>query len=89
MAPYQYPILGEPTLVRVLEILPGGFDSEIRFILHEKRLGDGIPYRALSYAWGPADFTHKIYSAEGYIKVTENLWGALNRYRKVDESIIL
>ena len=84
-APFQYPPLGAPTMIRVLDILPGNPNSEIRFRLREKGLGDGDTYHALSYAWGPPDFTHKIYSAESFIQVTENLWEALNRYRRADE----
>ena len=89
LASYQYSSLGVPTNIRVLEILPGKSDGQICFRLREKRLGDGDAYYALSYAWGPPVFTHKIYSAGGFIKVTENLWEALRRYRKADESITL
>ena len=89
LAPFQYPPLGAPTHIRVLEILPGNPNSEIRFRLREKVLGDGEIYYAVSYTWGPPVFTHKIYSAEGFIQVTENLWEALRRYRKADELMTL
>ena len=88
-APFQYSPLGAPIHIRVLDILPGNHGSEIRFRLREKELGDGDVYHASSYAWGPPDFTHKIYSAEGFIQVTENLWEVLRRYRKAGESITL
>ena len=89
LAPFQYPPLGAPTHIRVLEILPGNPNSEVRFRVREKILGDGGIYYALSYAWGPPNFTRKIYSAEGFIQVTENLWKALNHYRKADELMTL
>lgn len=89
LAPFQYSPLVAPIHIRVLDILPGNHNSEIRFRLREKELGDGDVYHALSYAWGPPDFTHKIYSAESFIQVTENLWEALRRYRKAGESITL
>lgn len=89
LVPFRYPPLGAPTHIRVLEILPGDHNSEIRFGLREKGLGDGDIYYALSYAWGPPHFTHKIYNAEGFIQVTENLWEALRRYRKADKLMIL
>ena len=89
LAPFQYSPLDASTHIRVLEVLPGNPNSEIRFRLREKGLGDGDIYYALSYAWGPPMFTHKIYSAEGFIQVTENLWEALSRYRKADGLITL
>ena len=89
LAPFQYPPLGAPTHIRVLDILPGNANSEIHFRLREKRLGDGDVYHAISYAWGPLVFTHKIYSATGFIQVTENLWEALRRYRKTDDMMTL
>ena len=84
LASYQYSAIG-PTNIRVLDILPGDVSSETHFRLREKELGNGDIYYALSYAWGPPVFTHKIYSAEGFINVTENLWEALRRYREADE----
>ena len=84
LAPFQYPPLGAATHIRVLEILPENPNSDICFRLREKELGNGDIYYALSYAWGPPKFTHKIHSAEGFIDVTENLWEALRRYREVD-----
>ena len=89
LAFFQYSPLGAPIHIRVLDILPGNHNSEIRFPLREEELGDGDVYHALSYAWGPPDFTHKFYSAEGFVQVTENLWEALRRYRKAGESIRL
>lgn len=58
------------------------------FQSREKNLGKtGKVYYALSYAWGPPVFTtHRIYSAEGFIQVTANLWEALRRYREADET---
>ena len=88
-APFQYPPIGAPKDIRVLDILPGNFNSEIHFRLRKRRLGDWKVYYALSYAWGPPDFTHKIYSAEGYIQVTQNLWQALRRYREANKIITL
>ena len=89
LASYQYSSLSEPTHIRVLDILPGNFNSDVRFRLRERRLGDGDIYYAVSYAWGPPVLTHKLYSAEGFIQVTENLWEALRRYRDEDETITL
>ena len=89
LAPFQYPPLSAPTRIRVLDILPGNANSDIRFRLREKRLGDGGVYHAISYAWGPPVFTHKIYSAAGFIQVTENLWEALRRYRNTDDVMTL
>lgn len=84
VAPYQYSAIGAPTNIRVLDILPGDVNSEIRFRLREKELGNRNIYYALSYAWGPPVFTHKIYSEEGSIQVTKNLWEALRHYREAD-----
>ena len=89
LASYHYSAIGAPINIRVLDILPGDINSEIHFRLREKKLGIGDIYYALSYAWGPPVFTHKIYSAEGFIQVTENLWEALRRYRKPDKIITL
>ena len=89
LAPFQYLPLGAPINIRVLDILPGNPNSQVHFRLREKSLGDGDIYYAVSYAWGPPVFTHKIYSAQGFIRVTENLWEALNRYRKANELMTL
>ena len=89
LAPFQYSPLGAPAHIRVLDILPGNANSEIHFRLREKRLGDDDVYHAISYAWGPPVFTHKIHSATGFIQVTENLWEALRHYRKTDDMMTL
>ena len=51
LAPFQYSSLGASIHIKVLDILPGNHNSEIRFRLREKELGDGDVYHALSYAW--------------------------------------
>ena len=79
---FSYTPLSSPTAIRLLDILPGQGLDQIRFVLVEADLDNGIhDYSALSYTWGPAHFPHTISSATGSLKITESLFGALKQLR--------
>ena len=61
MAAFSYAQLPNPSAIRLLDILPGQGNDDVRFVLIEANLDDGLhDYNALSYTWGPARFPHTI-----------------------------
>ncbi|KAI0435609.1 HET-domain-containing protein [Xylaria telfairii] len=75
--------------IRILELLPGVFESDLRGILRTVALDDKPSYEALSYTWGARaeGGTLKIrqktkwMSRSNEIPVTDNLFRALRRLR--------
>jgi Heterokaryon incompatibility protein (HET) len=70
------------TAIRVVHLLPGQWDDEIRCELHTVSL-DALPiYEALSYVWGNPKTTRTILLDSISFNVTDNLAAALRRLRK-------
>lgn len=69
--------------IRLLELLPGPFSTEIRCNLSYTTLQDpvAVPYEALSYVWGTPDFTEPIDLNGEPFFVTKNLATALRHLR--------
>ena len=87
---FSYTPLSSPTAIRLLDILPGQGHDDVRFVLVEVDLDNGIhDWSALSYTWGPAHFPHTISSATGSLKITENLFGALKQLRNPTQKVRL
>ncbi|KAL8366340.1 hypothetical protein RB595_004895 [Gaeumannomyces hyphopodioides] len=88
VAGYRYTPLPSTNSTRFLELLPATDPSdELRCRLNVVDFDkDLISYEALSYTWGDGEMTHHIYVSieEGWrvLRVTENLWTALHRFRK-------
>lgn len=66
---------------RVIHLLPGPWDDEIRCELHTISLNAQPIYEALSYVWGDPDITREILLDGIGFKVTKNLAAALRRLR--------
>ncbi|KAI0454722.1 HET-domain-containing protein [Xylaria acuta] len=83
--------------IRVLELLPGVFESDLRGILRTVALDDKPPYEALSYTWGTRTEgrTLKIrqntkwISRSNELPVTDNLFRALRRLRYLFKARVL
>ncbi|KAI1132565.1 HET-domain-containing protein [Nemania abortiva] len=83
----------DPTLkhIRVLELLPGVFESDLRAIIRTVALDDNPSYEALSYTWGARtegrtlkirpDAKWMYQSTE--LPITDNLFRALRRLRRL------
>lgn len=68
--------------VRVLDLLPGRFNSELRLALRPESLSDSPHYEALSYTWGAAAEGRTVIVNDIYhLSVTDNLYRALRRLR--------
>lgn len=69
--------------IRIIELLPGSFDSDIRCHLKYTTLDspESIPYEALSYVWGKPDFTEPLEFEGHQVLVTKNLATALRHLR--------
>ncbi|KAI1370230.1 HET-domain-containing protein [Hypoxylon crocopeplum] len=75
--------------IRLLEILPGSGDEDIRASHRIACLDEQAKYRALSYVWGGSSEGRSVVLEGSVIKVTDNLFSALRTIRSSSESIIL
>lgn len=67
--------------IRVLVIDPGTLTMPIRCRLEHQRLGEKLPYEALSYVWGPESPTYEISVNDNVFVIRENLYHALHQLR--------
>ncbi|KAL8837301.1 MAG: hypothetical protein Q9170_002558 [Blastenia crenularia] len=87
---YRYVPLREPTNIRLLKLLPGSGDGGLRFTLEEVELDfTKQEYHAVSYAWGPAGLNRTIFSKEGCLEITRNLFDLLQQYILLGRDISL
>ena len=77
------------SLIRVVRLEPGSFDSPIRCRLHHVDLDTGPKYEALSYVWGDPDAAIPIELEAYSFPVTKNLERALRYLRYPDTVQIL
>lgn len=83
MSDLYRPLEADRGEIRILELLPGSFDSDIRSQLMYTTLKgpDSIPYEALSYVWGKPEFTEPLEFEGHQVLVTKNLATALRHLR--------
>jgi hypothetical protein len=74
---------------RVIHLLPGPWDDEIRCELHTISLNAQPIYEALSYVWGNPDITREILLDGIGFKVTRNLAAALRRLRNQTKTRVI
>jgi len=85
MAVYNYrPIDLNGPAVRLLRLLGGNFTDDIQCDLFEAWLEGGVPYDALSYAWGSTEKEATITVNGSTMHVTSNLYVALRHIRFED-----
>ncbi|KAL8334485.1 hypothetical protein RB598_008978 [Gaeumannomyces tritici] len=88
VAEYRYTLLPHANCTRFLELLPATNPlDELRCRLNVVDCDrDLVSYEALSYTWGDGEMTRQLYISVGegwgVLRVTENLWTALHRFRK-------
>ncbi|KAK5124301.1 hypothetical protein LTR85_002004 [Meristemomyces frigidus] len=87
--PYKYDTLDGDDEIRVLILEPATHDDPLRGELKAVSMADTPVYKAISYAWGPADFPFELQLASGILKITESLHGALRRFRSEKEPVAL
>ena len=76
------PLGNDGDAIRVMDILPGRKDSDIKITIRTTRLSSDIAYEALSYTWGES-LEHNSILVQGYrIGITDNLCRALRRLRR-------
>jgi hypothetical protein len=71
---------------RLLQLLPGATGEPIKGSIVNVNLCDNPGYEALSYCWGDAVNTIRIYIGKQYIDVTRNLHDALVKLRDKEDS---
>ena len=67
--------------IRVLQILPGAPESELRLHISEIDLDHTHPYHAISYTWGDDLATTTIHIDDEPFEVRQNLFGFLRQLR--------
>ncbi|TID14537.1 hypothetical protein E2P81_ATG08489 [Venturia nashicola] len=75
--------------IRVLIIEPGALETPIRCRLAHQRLGEKLPYEALSYVWGPESPAYEITVNGNVFVIRENLYHALQQLRLETRSRML
>lgn len=75
--------------VRLLSILPGQGDEEVKSFCSIANLDDFPPYNALSYRWGDTQDKTDVIVDGVRLKVTINLAAALRRIRLAHEPLII
>ncbi|RYP16106.1 hypothetical protein DL765_005307 [Monosporascus sp. GIB2] len=89
---YKYqPIDFATDAIRLVRLFKGYFTDPIRCELWETWLHqvEGVPYEALSYTWGGSWKSAEITLNERALRVTENLYSALQHLRFEDRDRIL
>ena len=84
--------LEPPSNIRVLDIEPGTYGSDIHCSLQEVQPSDGTTYTTISYVWGEPKFPCKVFctgpeNVSGILCVTESLHAALQTIRQVDQPL--
>jgi Heterokaryon incompatibility protein (HET) len=86
---YQYKALPEGEYIRLIELLAGAFTDEIRCELFVVKLSQAPPFEAISYVWGDPNDRKDITCSAQRLRITTNLFGALQRFRNQTRSRIL
>jgi heterokaryon incompatibility protein (HET) len=86
---YLYEELTDPVpgQFRLLHLEPG--TGDVHFTLSNAHLDDNPVYEAISYCWGDAKDTRVVHCHGVPINITNSLFTALLRLRKLDETRIL
>ncbi|PMD64854.1 uncharacterized protein K444DRAFT_554213 [Hyaloscypha bicolor E] len=85
---YKYKHLKDGQM-RLLSLLPGPRDAELRGVVYHASLKDPGDFRALSYTWGTTDMTNSMWTPDGTIKLTLSLHAALKCVRHPKEPMVL
>lgn len=86
---FQYKPLHGFDKIRLIELLPGTTEPPTCRIDIFSLDDDAPIYEALSYTWGAAVKTERLYCQQGYLDVTNNLHSAFFRLRRKNSSRLL
>lgn len=75
--------------IRLLSLLPGAGDDELRGVIYHLPIHGAGKYRAVSYVWGEVKWTHSMWTPEGTILMTKSLHSALRWLRNSKEPMVL
>ena len=86
----QCPINHQNREIRLLSLLPGGFDDALKCDIHSVSLDTvGLKYETLSYAWGDATITAPIIVGGYPLDITTNLSSAFRHLRSSSRPLII
>ncbi|OHE96846.1 heterokaryon incompatibility protein [Colletotrichum orchidophilum] len=74
---------------RLIHLLPGHHDDDVRIELASEWIKAPIKYHAVSYAWGDAKDKAYIACKGKEIQITQTLFEALKRWRSPTEEVVL
>src|ERR1051326_4521245 len=83
---YEFRSLPNRSTIRLLELLPGEPEDRVHCRLHIVYIAQGLPYEAVSYAWGNRTELKHVLCDGRLIEVPRNLYRALHRFRYPDRS---
>lgn len=90
LLPYRYQRLpDEKSSIRLLELLPGAWNDEIRCRLNIVKKRPFLPYEAISYYWGNPNDTEEIICNGKTLSVTWRLRACLRQLRRPEKPMIL
>lgn len=84
---YMYESLTIPGQFRLLHLEPG--TGDIYFTLSNAHLDDNPAYEAIAYCWGDAKDTRVVYCHAAPINITNSLFTALWRLRRLVETRVV
>ncbi|KAE9363974.1 hypothetical protein N431DRAFT_497705 [Stipitochalara longipes BDJ] len=67
--------------IRILQLLPGKYDSPIQCTTRISSLSKAEPYEAVSYVWGKGPRSRRVLVDGDNVGITETLYAALRRFR--------
>lgn len=85
---YQYESL-EDGSIRLLELLPGDKDDDLKCSIVPAHLDERPLYEAVSYVWGTPEHPASLDCGNGFVSITSNLASALRHLRPKDQSRLL
>jgi hypothetical protein len=83
--PYIYEPLVGPAMIRLLRVFPSEKGGIIDCTVHTVSLDSKPLYVAVSYTWGDSVLSHTVRCNGQLVKVTANLWSALQTVKYTDE----
>jgi hypothetical protein len=87
--PFRYTPLDPGHWFRILRLLPGNFEDPIQCELIPTKLDEAPPYEPLSYCWGDPKDKRPIICHGRRLEITINLFEALRRFRREDQTRLL
>lgn len=78
---YAYQSLSGKDSFRILVLLPGKPQTELRGVVLHSSIYSAGEYNALSYVWGKSKRRHSLHTPGGIIRITDSLYLALQQLR--------